>query len=132
MEETITEVNHRAPEMASLILQYEAARAKDAEKGLTGHSSKYVRAFRRKIRYKIFRIREGKWQTDRELAALKAWFDIQNKDIRSYTWDNFTFTWDVSFLEPLKVISPMEWDGRIEKTAHGTFCDPAAFTEQEK
>lgn len=132
MENTQEQPAHTGPEMASIILTLEAARAKDKAANLMGPNSKWVRAYRRKIRYKIFRIREGKWQTDKELAALKSWFDLQIAGFKDYTWDSFTFEWDVSATDPLKVISSMEWDGGLIKDQWGTHCDPAAFTKQEK
>lgn len=93
-----------------------------------------VRAVRRKIRYKIFRLREGKWQTDKELAALKSWYEMQFQG--GWGWKDFTFKWDVSARDPLKVVTQIEWDGDViaEKTGSGSlgkFCDPAAFTNQE-
>jgi hypothetical protein len=103
----------------------------DNAKPPTGSS---VRAIRRKIRYKIFRLREGKWQTDKELAALKSWYEMQFQG--GWSWKDFTFKWDVSAKDPLKIITQIEWDGDVvsEKTGSGSlgkFCDPAAFTNQE-
>ena len=48
-------------------------------------------------------------------------------------WDTFTFTWDISAVEPLKVIAPMEWDGNMvfDVGTKKKSCDPSAFTHQE-
>jgi len=157
---------HATPEMSALILEIEEARKKDTEmiqkhqahrnrekrewkakttqeqnelirKGM-GYkpndgkiSSKWVRAIRRKIRYRIFRIREGKEQYDK---GLKAWFELQFTE--DMNWGNFTFDWDVSPSDPLKVITPMEWvsSGGDLVTLPGSKvrnCDPPAFTRQE-
>ena len=60
---------------------------------------------RRNIRYRLFRIREDN--------------DPVNDDLKSYiesqfefgmTWKTFTFTWDVSPQDPLKVITEDMWD----------------------
>lgn len=95
---------------------------------------KWTRTIRRQLRYKLFRLREGKWQSDAELAALKSWYDSQFQS--GWTWKDFTFKWDLSAIDPLKIVTPIEWDGDVvaEKTAGGSlgkFCDPAAFTHQE-
>jgi len=95
---------------------------------------KWTRAVRRQIRYKIFRLREGKWAEDQELAALKSWYELQFQ--HGWTWKDFTFKWDVSAVDPLKAVTPIEWDGdvvseRVGADSSGKFCDPAAFTNQE-
>lgn len=97
-------------------------------------SRKWTRVLRRQLRYKLFRLREGKWQSDPELAALKAWYDSQFQS--GWTWRDFTFKWDLSAVEPLKIVTPIEWDGDVvaERTGAGSlgkFCDPAAFTHQD-
>lgn len=88
-----------------------------------------TRAYRRKLRYKIFRLREGKWQTDKELAALKAWYELQFQE--GWTFVDFTFLWDVSAVDPLKVVTPFEWDGEVLSGVGGKTCDPSAFTKQD-
>lgn len=93
-----------------------------------------TRAYRRKLRYKIFRLREGKWQTDKELAALKAWYELQfqeDGDGIRWTFADFTFKWDISAVDPLKVITPFEWDGTVLGGVGGKMCDPSAFTKQD-
>jgi hypothetical protein len=93
--------------------------------------SKWVRHERRSLRYKIFRIREGKWENNVELAALKSWYEKQLED--DWSFNDFTFKWDLSLADPLKVITPYEWDGNVVEFpgGGGKFCDPAAFTKQE-
>lgn len=93
--------------------------------------SKWVRHERRKLRYKLFRIREGKWKDDPELFALKNWYEKQLED--GWSLNDFTFKWDIACGDPLKVITPFEWDGSvIEITGgDGKFCDPSAFTKQD-
>ena len=101
-----------------------------------------TRAFRRKLRYKIFRIRDltaaKTLSEDKELHSLAAWYEKQFRS--GWGFVNFTFEWDISAVDPLKVISPFEWDGdvtdqtlRIEQGSRiqGKFCDPTAFTNQE-
>jgi len=94
---------------------------------------KATRHFRRQIRNRIFRLRNGAWETDKELKALKSWFELQFRP--QWTWKKFTFDWDISAVEPLKAISPLEWDGDVLKESlHGNIydlCDPTAFTRQE-
>lgn len=100
---------------------------------------KRLRKFRRDIRYRLFRLREGKsGQFDQGLRKLiEAQFD------GSMTWQSFTFNWDVAADDPLKVITPFEWldhggtfddipvidEKGISKMTK--FCDPPAFTKQE-
>ena len=90
--------------------------------------SKWVRNIRRKIRYRLFRIREGKKEFDK---GLKKWMELQFSE--GMTWANFTFIWDVSSTDPLKVISPFEWDGQMimDPSTKKKMCDPSAFTNQE-
>lgn len=91
---------------------------------------KHTRLFRRLLRNKIFRIREGKWADNKEFEAIKNWFERQFKP--GMTWANFTFEWDVSAIEPLKIITPFEWDGMLVDGLGGSkLPDPAAFTKQE-
>jgi hypothetical protein len=98
-------------------------------------AGKFLRSARGRLRYKLFRIREGKWEVDTELRALKAWFDLQLPARDGWTWKSFTFAWDVSVNDPLRAISPFEWDGSLLTEDFGgkklTQCDPAAFTRQD-
>ena len=101
---------------------------------------KKTRAIRRKLRYTLFRVREGKWKDDPELFAIKSWYEKQFRE--NWNFNVFTFDWDLSAKNPLKIISPFEWDGdllqQIERFINygntrvdGKYCDPTAFTKQE-
>jgi len=91
-----------------------------------------LRTIRRKLRYKMFRIREGKWQQDSELKDIKEWIETQFENGWTFSGENgFTFAWDLSVKNPLKIISPFEWDGTVQKDQIGTQrLDPSAFTRQ--
>ena len=83
---------------------------------------------RRQIRFRLFRIREGNDVVKDDLKAhIEAQFQI------GMTWDNFTFLWDVSPADPLKVIREDEWKdlgGRYDPITGRKY--PSAFTHQEK
>lgn len=86
---------------------------------------------RRGIRYRLFRIRDGGDIAKEHDKGLKSWIEFQFKP--GMIWDEFTFTWDVSPSEPLKVISPFEWlaeGGGIDPETG--LCVPSGFTKQEK
>lgn len=103
--------SHATPEMAALIIELSSA---DTSK---------LRTLRRSIRNRLFGIRDGKSEAD---LGLKKWFELQFRT--GMTWNDFTFSWDISCKEPLKLIGPFEWDGQVFDGR----CDPAAFTHQEK
>lgn len=156
------EIPHTSKEMAALIMQVMDAEKKDKERvekwkaaraneknlwnvkpkdekdklimmgmGFTENvpepESKWTRALRREIRYRLFRIREEKKEYD---FGLKKWIELQFRE--GMTWANFTFIWDVSAIEPLKLIEPTEWDGRMvfDVGSKKKICDPPAFTNQ--
>lgn len=115
--------------------------------GLTSASSKWLRYYRGKMRNRLFKICRGKHIETPEIypgtpdilqllergqcdMALKQWFEAQFGS--SLNWHDFTFKWDVSAQEPLKLITPFEWDGQMlkDKTSGTKFCDPSAFTQQ--
>jgi len=100
-------------------------------------SDKTLRLMRRRIRYRLFRVREGKAEHDNGLRKI-----IEAQFTPDMTFDKFTFNWDVSPRDPLKVVTVFEW---VEEG--GTFesqnvmcedgvvrpqkvCFPAAFTKQ--
>lgn len=115
-----------------------------------------LRSQRRKIRNRLFRIRDAVAQgrkPDPEYdSGLKAWIEIQfqqgmqwvRKDNAGNIVGGFTFEWDVACNDPLKVIRQFAWDGMIERrpvpemkngqpTGRSVImdvCDPAAFTQQ--
>lgn len=104
---------HATPQMALLIAELNSAN--DSKK----------RTMRRMIRNRLFKIREG-INVEKHDQGLKSWFELQFND--DYAWDDFTFKWDVSVNEPLKLITPFEWDGNVVDGR----CDPSAFTHQQK
>jgi len=93
---------------------------------------KYTRAVRRVIRHRIFRIRDNNRLSYKYDNGLKAWIQLQLKE-NGLSFNDFTFDWDVSALEPLKIVQPMEWDGDLVLDPHTKkkHCDPSAFTKQE-
>lgn len=97
--------------------------------GLPRPHRKWTRSIRKQIRYRIFRIRDGKTEYDK---GLKAWLQLQFT--KNMNINEFTFTWDISAIEPLKVVQPMEWDGDLvlDKSSGMKYCDPPAFTHQAK
>ena len=112
-------------------------------------AKKELRSMRRKIRYRLFRIRDAVAQ-NRDPSpeydqGLKAWIELQFQP--GMAWikraqnspdaiGGFTFEWDVAAYEPLRVIKPFQWDGDIERGPGPQVgqtidrCDPAAFTQQ--
>lgn len=86
---------------------------------------------RRDIRYHIFRLRDGvDFTSSPEFSDyLELKEIIQKQFIDEMNWENFTFDWDVSANDPLKVITQFEWDGRVDLSKR---CDPPAFTKQKK
>lgn len=83
---------------------------------------------RRKIRYRLFRIREGHLGPFDE--GLKNF--IEKQFTHGETWQNFTFYWDVSPTNPLKVIRQYDWvseGGSIDIAT--LILEPPGFTKQE-
>ena len=81
---------------------------------------------RRKIRHRLFLIRMDKDTIDDDLRL-----HMESQFTSKMGWKNFTFEWDVSPKDPLKVITPEEW------TREGGGMDlltgkmyPPAFTGQ--
>ena len=99
---------------------------------------KRLRHVRRNIRNRIFRVRAGNVEYDNGLRAY-----LEAQFTPDMTFDKFTFNWDVSPRNPLKVISPFEWvdEGGTFETINvlcddgiarpQKLCDPTAFTKQE-
>lgn len=85
---------------------------------------------RKHIRYRLFRIREGKESYDN---GLKSFMEKQFKP--GMAWKHFTFDWDVAPKDSLKLISPYEWGelgGRMLVLDAGKqVCEPTAFTKQD-
>ncbi len=106
-------------------------------------------ANRRKIRYKIFRIRDGVNNGNIDNKNTTAEYDLVLKKIIEIqfvgfmSWLNFSFDWDVGVLDPLEVITVFSWvesGGRFAKilrpddtgrTIQEQVCKPTAFTKQE-
>ncbi len=87
---------------------------------------------RRDIRYHIFRLRDGinfsEFPEYSQFIELKE--IIEKQFIEDMNWENFTYDWDVSAKDPLKVITKFEWDGQYDKFLNK--CHPPAFTKQER
>ena len=126
------------PELKEPLTEDEAAHLLQLKASFMQMSAKYQRAFRRKIRYRLFRIREGKEEFDQGLKKL-----IESQFEPSMRWETFTFDWDVQANDPLKVVSIYEWaetGGKFEViqvvcddgvTRPQRICEPTAFTKQE-
>lgn len=87
---------------------------------------------RRKVRYRLFRIRQGGKYAEAHDHGLKA--HIERQFQQGMSWANFTFDWDVAPNNPLLVIHRsilnMEW---VEMGGGFTAADkmtPPAFTKQ--
>ena len=128
----------------------------DEERVALKLARRLLRTERRKIRYRLFRIRDAVLRgtaVDPEYdKGLKAWIELQFQP--GMTWarkgsdkdaiGGYTFEWDVACNDPLKVIRQFAWDGAVEKrpvpemingrptgkTVVLDVCDPAAFTQQ--
>lgn len=97
-------------------------------------NNSFLRLLRRGLRYKLFLIRNGNWAEDIELQELKKWYESQWQE--GWCWvgkeNGFTFAWDISVLNPLRAISPFEWDGNYIQDNNGKkMLDPSGFTKQE-
>lgn len=128
---------HVTPEMAQLIMTVSSKKVKETT---APNGRKYrVHPDRRLLRNRLFRIRSGDTSLEAD-GGLKKWMELQFKP--GMAWQNFTFEWDVSPSEPLKVVSIHEWvaeGGLLESIldrndAAGvvmrTQCTPTAFTKQ--
>jgi hypothetical protein len=88
---------------------------------------------RRRVRYIMFRIREGvENEMDRDLrvhaAAIRQHFD-QELEEAGFVWRNFTFEWDVSATNPYKVIKR---DLRVWVEEGGSFIGrPPGMTRED-
>lgn len=109
----------------------------DLQSELGTASKKQLRHLRRRIRYRLFRIREGRYEFDKGLKKY-----IEQQFSPDMNWDTFTFNWDVAPYSPLEVITPWEWGSRGGKFDNVNvmcddgivrpekICDPSAFTKQ--
>ena len=84
-------------------------------------------ADRRRIRHRLFMIRFGK--DDGSQDDLKKHIESQFRF--GMNWPTFTFAWDVSPIDPLKVITEEEWEKEGGRHDHVTGSkNPSAFTHQ--
>jgi hypothetical protein len=140
---------HASPEMASLILKMASL--------MQANKKSELIKMRREIRRRLFRIRDslanGQIPSPEYDSGLRAWMELQfnngklkwfqksvDTDEKSPTYKKtiisggFTFEWDISSEEPLKVIEPLEWDGGFDqllyKKCNIKRCVPPAFTKQ--
>lgn len=91
-------------EKERLLTDEEAEHLLDLKQAAMTLKGAEFRKFRRDIRYRLFRIREGRLEYDNGLKKL-----IEQQFEPDMKWDNFTFRWDVSPKDPLKVIMEAEW-----------------------
>lgn len=122
---------HVTPEIAQLVAEMGRMMKKNDQRGLI--------VLRRKIRNRLFRIRDAIEQNknpEKEHdSGLKAWMELQfqpdmtwyKKNEQGEIIGGFTFDWDVSAKEPLKLIIGFEWDGKVDTDKR---CVPPAFTKQ--
>lgn len=90
----------------------------------------HTNGVRRRIRYRLFRIRDGGNVAFEHDKGLKAWIELQFRP--GMFWNTFTFEWDVSPSAPLKVISQFEWfseGGEVDRETG--LLKPTGFTKQE-
>lgn len=101
-------------------------------------------ALRRKLRYRLFRIREYENDPDRRAEfdkGLKKFIEAQFSP--PMKWENFTFEWDIGVEDPLTIVTPFNWidaGGQFEEmnvmcddgvVRRQRICQPTAFTQQE-
>lgn len=81
---------------------------------------------RSKIRYNLYLIRQGKYTREDDLREY-----IESQFTHGMSWKNFTFKWDVSPKDPLKVITQDQWvsEGGGMDPVTGKM-HPPAFTSQ--
>lgn len=128
LKEPLTKVEaEHCLDLKTELLQYQRAKRTRA-----------IHNFRRKIRYRLFRIRENQFEFDKGLKKL-----IEAQFKPGMNWKTFTFNWDISANDPLKVVTPYEWkENGGEFETQNVLCDdgivrqknvcrPFAFTEQD-
>jgi hypothetical protein len=132
---------HASPQMANLILEMAKLMQSNNRKGLI--------LMRRKIRNRLFKIRkallEGQDPLAEDDSGLKKWIELQfndhmkwykliDKNGKKIVDGGFTFEWDISAQEPLKVVESLEWDGSFDQVllekCNVRKCVPPAFTKQ--
>ena len=135
-ERSTVDAPHATPEMAKLI--------HDMCFYMQNKKVRELHLLRRQIRHRVFRIRDaiirGQQPDPEHDSGLRAWVELQfqpgmswyKHDAQERVVGGFTFEWDVSAKEPLKVIVPFEWDGHFDGdfAAEKKICVPPAFTKQ--
>lgn len=116
----------------------EAQHILDLKNQINNGGEKTRRLLRRRIRYRLFRVREGKAEHDKGLRKV-----IEAQFTPDMSFEKFTFNWDVSPRDPLKVVTVFEWkeEGGSFETVNvlcedgivrpQKICQPTAFTKQE-
>lgn len=129
---------HASEYMAKLIMRMTSA--------MQNNNKREITLLRREIRRKLFQIRNKITNNDvfdDNEKSLKKWFELQfhsgmswfSKGQNNEIVGGFTWTWDISAQEPLKLIIPLEWDGNFDDghDPNGMkmrLCVPPAFTRQ--
>jgi hypothetical protein len=115
----------------------EASHLLELKTQMMGGQPRVIRLMRRNIRYRLFRIRDGRTEFDNGLRKLVE-SQLEGRD----SIKDFTFTWDVSPSDPLKVINMFEWEsegGKFDRimelcddgiSREKRVCRPPAFTRQ--
>ena len=82
---------------------------------------------RRENRYKLFRIREGKYEfNEHNLKEV-----IENQFRQGMSWPLFTFSWDIGVTDFFKVVTLEEWIIDGGRTDPMGIKVPTAFTKQQ-
>lgn len=131
-------------ELAEPLTDTEADYCLDLKVKAMGLRGAQLRAFRASLRKMIHRMRQGcvvEHVEEDQLLGFKKLIESQFK--HPMNWENFTFEWDLSAKDPLKIITVYEWqeeggtfENRVVPDDRGNpvnqkFCQPTAFTRQE-
>ena len=104
---------------------FEKKEAEEAEQKALAELDVPRNLARRHIRYRLFRIRRGDDEVQDDLKEY-----IQRQFVGEMSWSTFTFNWDVSPGDPLKVIKEDQWaDEGGGHDVTGAY-NPTAFTRQ--
>lgn len=115
----------------------EADHLLDLKQQVMSGNPRNIRLLRRQLRYRIFRIRDGRNEFDNGLRRM-----LEAQLEGRTTFDDFTFGWDLAPNDPLKVVTPFEWESNggtfttVQElcddgiTRAKRLCNPTAFTHQ--
>lgn len=115
----------------------EANHLLDLKQQVMNSNPRQLRLLRRQLRYRIFRIRDGRSEFDSGLRRM-----LEGQLEGRTTFDDFTFAWDLAPNDPLKVVTPFEWESNggtfttVQElcddglTRGKRLCNPTAFTHQ--